>query len=165
MRTLWLFGIIGVMKIIFASDHAGFTLKEKLVPFVEGLGYEVEDMGAEELNNGDDYPDFISKAAAAVSKDPDNVHAIILGGSGQGEAIVANRFPNVRAVVFYGMPENSELNVVMLAREHNDANILSLGARFLNEDDAREAIQTWLDTPFSAEERHVRRIKKIEQYP
>ncbi len=153
------------MKIFFASDHAGFALKEKLVPFVEGLGYEVEDMGAEELDTNDDYPDFISKAAAEVSKNPDAARAIILGGSGQGEAIVANRFPHVRAIVFYGMPETSELNLIALSREHNDANILSLGARFLNEDDAREAIQTWLDTAFSGEERHVRRIKKIEQYP
>lgn len=153
------------MKIIFASDHAGFALKEKLIPFVEGLGYEVEDVGTEQFDANDDYPDFISKAAAEVSKDPDNIHAIILGGSGQGEAIVANRFPHVRAVVFYGAPENSELNVLTLAREHNDTNVLSLGARFLNEDDAREAVQSWLDTAFSGEERHVRRIKKIEQYP
>lgn len=153
------------MKIFFASDHAGFALKEKLIPFVEGLGYEVEDMGPEELVPEDDYPDTISKAAQAVSKDPEHVYAIILGGSGEGEAIVANRFPNVRAVVFYGMPESSELNVITLSREHNDANVLSLGARFLSEDDAREAIQTWLDTPFSGEERHIRRIKKIEAFP
>ncbi len=153
------------MKIFFASDHAGFALKEKLVPFVEGLGYEVEDMGPEELVVTDDYPDTVSKAAMEVSKNPEDTYAIILGASGQGEAIVANRFPQVRAVVFYGMPENSELNILTLSREHNDANVLSLGARFLSEDDAREAVQTWLDTPFPGEDRHVRRIKKIEQYP
>lgn len=152
------------MKIVFAADHAGFALKEKLVPFIEGLGFEVEDVGAEELNQDDDYPDFVSKAAQLVSKDPENTKAIILGGSGQGEAIVANRFPNVRAVVFYGAPETSELDIITLSREHNDANVLSLGARFLQEDDAREAIQAWLDTSFSEDERHIRRNKKIEQH-
>jgi len=146
------------MKIYFATDHAGFELKEKLVDFVRSLGHDVEDCGASSLEPEDDYPDFISKAARAVSENPDNVKAVILGGSGQGEAIVANRYKGVRAAVYYGgTPEISTLS-----REHNDANILSLGARFVTEDEAREAVKTFLETPFSNEERHIRRIKKID---
>ncbi|HBQ50851.1 TPA: ribose-5-phosphate isomerase [Candidatus Daviesbacteria bacterium] len=143
--------------IYLASDHAGFELKEKVKIFLEKEGYEIEDCGAYELNPSDDYPDFISKAAEAVSKDPKS-KAIILGGSGQGEAIVANKFPNVRAVVFYG---NAEM--IPLTREHNDANILSLGARFLTEEEAFEAVKLWLEAPFTEEERHVRRIEKIKK--
>ncbi len=143
--------------IYLASDHAGFELKEKVKEFLEKEGLKVEDCGAYELNPSDDYPDFISKAAEAVSKDPKS-KAIILGGSGQGEAIVANKFPNVRAAVFYG-----NADMIPLTREHNDANILSLGARFLTEDEAFEAVKLWLETPFTEEERHVRRIEKIKK--
>ncbi|MDP3733312.1 MAG: RpiB/LacA/LacB family sugar-phosphate isomerase [Candidatus Daviesbacteria bacterium] len=143
--------------IYLASDHAGFELKEKVKEFLEKEGYEVEDCGAYELNPVDDYPDFISKAAEAVSKDPES-KAIIFGGSGQGEAIVANKFSNVRAAVFYG-----NADMVSLTREHNDANILSLGARFLTEDEVFEAVKLWLETPFTEEERHVRRIEKIKK--
>lgn len=144
--------------VYLASDHAGFKLKEKVKEFLTREGYEVEDCGAYQLDPGDDYPDFISKAAEKVSKNPED-RAIVLGGSGQGEAIVANKFPNVRAAVYYGfvaqMPE--------LTRQHNDANILSLGARFLNEDEALSAVKLFLDTPFSNEERHIRRIEKIKK--
>jgi len=157
------------MKVIFAADHAGFDLKEKLVPFVKELGFEVEDVGAHDLQAEDDYPDMVALAARLVSIDPQNVKAIVLGGSGQGEAIVANRFPHVRAVVFNGQfhPDDGRLipKEIILAREHNDANILALGARFLNEEEAKSAVKTWLLTPFSNEERHRRRIEKIEQYP
>lgn len=145
------------MKVYLATDHAGFELKEKLKVFLEELGYEVKDFGAFEYNPDDDYPDFISKAAEAVSKDPENSKAIVLGGSGQGEAIVANKFPGARAVVFYG----GSFDIIKLSREHNDANILSLGARFLSEEESREAVKLWLTTPFSNEERHKRRIDKI----
>lgn len=143
--------------IYLATDHAGFELKEKVKEFLKAEGYEVEDCGAFELDPNDDYPDFISKAAEAISKDPQS-KAIIFGGSGQGEAIVANKFPNVRAVVFYG-----NADMISLTREHNDANILSLGARFLTEDEAIEAVKLWLETPFTEEERHTRRIEKIKQ--
>lgn len=157
------------MKIVFAADHAGFDLKEKLVPFVKGLGFEVEDVGAHDLNTNDDYPDMVALASRAVSADPQNVKAIVLGGSGQGEAIVANRFPHVRAVVFNGQyhPADGRLipKEIILAREHNDANILALGARFLSEEEAKESVKVWLETPFSNEERHRRRIDKIDQYP
>lgn len=143
--------------IYLATDHAGFELKEKAKQFLEAEGYEVEDCGAYKLDPADDYPDFIVKAAQAISKDPQS-KAIIFGGSGQGEAMMANKFPNVRAVVFYG-----NADMVLLTREHNDANILSLGARFLTEDEALEAVKLWLETPFTEEERHVRRIEKIKK--
>lgn len=148
------------MKIVFATDHAGFELKEKLVPFVEELGYVVEDSGAHTYDPKDDYPDYISKAAHSVSASGDEIKGIILGASGQGEAVVANRFKNVRAIV-YNAPN---LEVIKLSREHNDANILSIGSRFVNESDAKDAVKLWLETPFSNDERHVRRIKKIEEH-
>lgn len=145
------------MKVYLASDHAGFELKSKLMDFVESLGYESIDKGAFTLDPLDDYPDFISLAAQEVSDDSSS-RAIILGGSGQGEAIVANRFTNVRAVVYYGGDEE----IVKLSREHNDANILSLGARSLSDEDAKRAVKIWLEVPFTNDERHIRRIKKIE---
>jgi ribose 5-phosphate isomerase B len=146
------------LKIYFATDHAGYELKNKLIKFVSDLGYEVEDCGAYELNIDDDYPKFIKKASVKVSANPQNSKAIILGGSGQGEDMVADKFPNVRSAVYYGGP----LEIVKLSREHNDANILSLGARFISEEEAKKAVKLWLETPFSEEERHIRRIHKIE---
>ena len=145
------------MKVYLATDHAGFELKEKLKIFLSELGYEAQDFGSFEYNPNDDYPDFISKAAKAVSEDPENSKAIILGGSGQGEAMVTNRFKGVRATVFYGGPKD----IIKLSREHNDANILSLGARFISEEEAKDAVKLWLETPFSGDERHARRIMKF----
>lgn len=148
------------MSILFASDHAGYALKNTLVAFVrDELGFNVEDLGAHNFSPEDDYPELIAPAALRVVEDPQHTRAIILGGSGQGEAMVANRFAGVRAAVYYGgAPE-----IVRLSREHNDANILSLGARFLSETDAKAAVKLWLETPFSGEERHARRIEKLEQ--
>jgi ribose 5-phosphate isomerase B len=158
------------MKVHFVADHAGFELKNALLSFVrDELGYEVEDCGAYEFNEADDYPDFISKAARAVSGAPETARAVILGASGQGEAMVANRFPNVRAAVFYGDPPRKQvdatghsLDMISSTRAHNDANILCLGARFLTEEAAKEAVQTWLATPFEGDARHMRRIGKID---
>lgn len=162
------------MTIVFASDHAGFELKKKLIEYVETLGYETADRGAFEFNPEDDYPDFIAPAASEVSKNPETTRAIILGGSGQAEAFVANRFPNVRAALFYGLAiaktavdvsgrtSTDSYEIVRLARLHNNANILSLSSRFLSEDEAKQAVKIFLETPFSGDERHVRRIKKIE---
>src|SRR3989344_1839119 len=141
------------MKIFFASDHAGFEMKNALMEFVKELGFEAEDCGAYELNEDDDYPEFVKKAAQKISEDPENSKAVILGGSGQGEAMVANRFPNVRAAIFYG----GNKDIIKLSREHNDANVLSLGSRFLSLDEAKEAVKLWLETGFSDEERHKRR--------
>lgn len=156
-------------KVLFAADHAGFDMKAVLVPFVAELGYETEDFGAHECDEVDDYPDYISYVAKEVSEHPDACCGIVLGGSGQGEAIVANRFPRVRAVVFNGQfaPDDGRVvpDEIVLAREHNNANILSLGARFVNEEEAKEAVKKWLTTEFFGEERHARRITKIDDYP
>lgn len=143
--------------IYLAADHRGFEIKEKVKGWLKDWGYEYEDMGAFELNKDDDYPDFISKAAENVSQDPENSKAIILGGSGQGEAMVANRYKGVRAAVYYGGPDE----VIKLSKEHNNANILSLGTFFVDEGTAMKAVKLWLVTPFSGEERHVRRISKF----
>lgn len=146
------------MKIIFGTDHAGFELKEILIVFVrDELDYEVEDMGAHAYDELDDYPDFVRQVAARIGAQPD-ARGIVLGGSGQGEAMVANRYRGVRAAVYYG----GSMDIITLSREHNDANILSLGARFVKAGEAREAVRVWLETPFGNEERHVRRIRKID---
>lgn len=156
--------------IYFATDHAGFALKQILVSFVrDELGFTVEDCGAHQFNTDDDYPDFVGVAAEKVSRQP-TLRAIILGGSGQGEAMAANRFPNVRATVFYGEPrleaadaDGVPQSILSASREHNDANVLSLGARFLTEAEAKAAVAAWLTTSFAGDARHVRRIKKLEQ--
>lgn len=157
------------MIIYLGADHAGFALKQKIKEFLEKTGYEVADMGAYENNDGDDYPDFITAAAQAVANDlikGIDSRAIVFGGSGQGEVMAANRIDGVRAAVFYG-PSTSlrtgggPLEIVKLSREHNDANVLSLGARFVSEQEAFDAVKLWLDTPFSNEERHRRRIMKF----
>jgi ribose 5-phosphate isomerase B len=145
------------VKVFIASDHAGFELKAKLIPFLKSLGYEVVDKGAFSFNKDDDYPDLITPVAKAVSEEKGSLGAV-LGGSGQGEAIVANRFPGVRAAVYYG----GAPDIITLSRQHNDSNVLSLGARFLNGEEAKAAVKLWLETPFSGEERHIRRIEKID---
>ena len=145
------------MKVYFASDHAGFTLKESLKEWVSSLGHTIEDCGAHSMDAGDDYPDFVSVCAQIVADDAES-RGIVLGGSGEGEAMDANRFTGVRECEYYG----GNLEVVRVSREHNDANVLSLGARFITEDEAKEAVQVFLDTPFSSDERHVRRIEKLD---
>lgn len=147
------------MKIYLGTDHAGFALKEKLKKYLSEEGYEVEDMGAHSHNDQDDYPDFIRPVARAVASDPERSRGIVLGGSGQGEAMVANRIPNIRAAVYYG----GDKEIIVLSREHNDANILSLGARFLTDEEAKSVVKLWLETPFPGEERHRRRIDKIDK--
>lgn len=148
-----------------AADHAGFDHKEAIKEWLTSEGYEVVDHGAYEFEGEDDYPDFVAPAANAVAADPQE-RGIVIGGSGQGEAIVANRFPGVRAVVFNGqyMPADGREvpEEIITARQHNDANVISLGARFLSIREAIEAVELFLDTEFSGEERHVRRIEKID---
>lgn len=162
------------MKVYLATDHAGYALKEVVKAFLLGKEYMVEDYGALSFDPHDDYPDFIAKAAQAISDFPED-KAIIFGGNGQGEAIAANKFKNVRAAVFYGtkLPvggadvkgrmSEDPYEMIKLVREHNDANMLSLGARFLTDEEALEAVELFLTTSFSDEERHVRRIKKINE--
>ncbi len=152
------------MKIYIGADHAGFQLKKELISFLEEEGYKVIDKGAYELDGQDDYPDFIIPVAKAVAEDSES-RGIVIGGSGQGEAITANKISGVRAAVYYGSPhdiESSAFNIIELSREHNDANVLSLGARFVDEHTAKEMVKLWLETPFSGDERHVRRIKKMD---
>ncbi|MEK7649562.1 MAG: RpiB/LacA/LacB family sugar-phosphate isomerase [Patescibacteria group bacterium] len=145
------------MKIYLASDHAGFSLKEALAQTLIEAGHEVVDKRAYQEDAADDYPDLVRAAVEPLSKEK-TACAIILGGSGQGEAIAANRIVGVRAAVYYGGP----LDIVKLSREHNDANVLSLGARFLSVDEAKSAVVLWLDTAFSGDERHKRRIAQID---
>jgi ribose 5-phosphate isomerase B len=152
-------------KIFVGTDHAGFGLKEKLVPVLRGAGYEVMDMGAHEYEEGDDYPDFVIPVAREVSKRPEQTRGIILGATGEGEAIAANKFPHVRAVVFYGTGRcvvDDEADVIERSRQHNNSNILSLAARYLTEEDMLKAVKQWLATPFSKGERHLRRLAKID---
>ncbi|OHA78968.1 MAG: ribose-5-phosphate isomerase [Candidatus Yonathbacteria bacterium RIFCSPLOWO2_01_FULL_43_27] len=145
------------MRIYIGTDHAGFELKEKLVVFLRELGHTVEDLGAHTYDDQDDYPDFIRPVAEAIARDTE-ARGIILGGSGQGEAICANRVPHVRAAVYYG----GAVDIAVLSREHNDANILSLGARFIEDEEAREVVRVWLETPFSGAGRHQKRNTKID---
>lgn len=145
--------------IYLATDHAGFAYKELTKQHLQDAGYTVVDCGAEAYDGLDDYPDYMIKAAQGVSHDVGSV-AVVFGGSGQGEAIVVNRFPRVRAAVCYGGDMAQEM--VTLSREHNDSNVLSIGARFVGEDQLLALIDTWLATPFSNEERHVRRLSKVK---
>jgi len=144
--------------IYLGTDHRGYELKEKIKEWLSEWGYEYEDMGAHVYDAKDDYPDFVSLVGEKISADPD-VKGIILGGSGQGEAVVANKYKGVRAAVYYG----GSREMIIHTREHDDANVLSLGADFIDESEAQEIIKLWLETPFPNEERHVRRLQKIKQ--
>ena len=145
------------MKIHLATDHAGLELKEKVKLYLSDLNYEVIDHGAYEYDALDDYPDFIFPCANAVSNDPKS-KGVILGGSGQGEAMAANRVKGVRAAVFYNGPDE----IIKLSRQHNNANILSLGARFMSEEEMYKIIEVWLITDFESG-RHQRRIEKLDE--
>ena len=162
------------MKVYFASDHAGFQMKNELLAFVrDELKLETEDCGAFTLDNADDYPTIIAGAARKLSLDAQagkDSRAIVGGASGQGEAMVANRFKGVRCALYYGAPSKEQtdmsgnrLDMLASTRQHNDANALSLGFRFLTLDEAKKAVQTWLGIEFSGEERHARRIKLIDE--
>lgn len=144
------------MKIYLGTDHAGFELKEKIKDFLTELKYGFEDCGAFEFDRNDDYPDFIGKVGNNVSKDP-NSRGIVIGKSGAGECIVANKYKSVRA--FLAVNDKN----VRLAREHNDANVISLGSEIVGLEEAKNLIKIFLETPFSEDERHVRRINKIKE--
>ena len=144
------------MKIYLASDHAGFHLKEKVKIFLERLNYEIEDLGALSFNEEDDYPKIIVTAAKKVAKDKRS-KGVVFGKSGAGEAIVANKVKGIRAVIGFSR-ENVELS-----REHNDCNVLSLGAQFTDEHKAFLLTRAFLETEFSKEERHKRRIEEIKE--
>jgi ribose 5-phosphate isomerase B len=143
------------MKVYLATDHAGFALKEKIKSFLSD-NYEVEDLGAYSFDPTDDYPNFIAKVGEAIENDKSSF-AIIFGKSGAGEEIVANKFKNVRAVLGFSK-EN-----VRLSREHNNANVLSLGSEFETLEKAKELVEIFLKTPFSSDPRHARRISEIKK--
>lgn len=161
------------MKVFIATDHAGFDLKEKVKTFLQKEGFEIEDCGAYSFDKDDDYPDFISRAALEVSKDPESNRGIVFGRSGQAEMMVANKFKGVRCALFYskGVPigtaditgriSTDPYEMIRLTREHNNANMLSLGAGFITEEEALKVSKLWLNAPFPGDERHKRRIEKI----
>ena len=144
------------MKIHLATDHAGLDVKNSIKEYLLDKGHDITDHGANEYDALDDYPDFIFPCARAVAADTES-RGIILGGSGQGEAMAANRIKGCRAVVFYNGPEE----IVKLSREHNNANILSLGARFMSQEEIYDVIGMWLEEPFEGG-RHQRRIEKLD---
>lgn len=144
------------MIVYLGADHGGFELKENLKKYLTELGYELDDMGAHTLNPNDDYTDFVFPVAQKVAQDPQN-RGIVIGRSGQGEAIAANKLKGIRAAVCF-----SE-EMAKRTRDHNNSNILSLGADFINTETAKRIVKVFLETPFSGEERHVRRLKKIEE--
>ena len=147
------------MTIFLASDHAGFDLKEVIKRYLQEQGKEVEDMGAFILDKQDDYPDFIIPAAYRVAEDPHENFGVFFGATGQGEAIAANKVKGIRATVYYG----GSLDLVKRSRSHNNANVLSLGARFLTPEEAIDAIEMWLRTEFTGG-RHERRIEKVKKF-
>lgn len=163
------------MKIYLASDHTGFLIKEKVKAYLQNHGFAVEDCGAYAIDPNDDYPQFMHKAAEAVSNDPENMRGIIFGGSGQGEAMVANKSKGVRCALFYkpavpfqainieGAKSSDPFEMLRLTREHNGANMLSFGIRFLSEEDIIKAITVWLEAPGPSHERHIRRIDQIKE--
>jgi ribose 5-phosphate isomerase B len=162
------------MNIALASDHAGFEQIKDLQFFLESQGYNVQNFGPKTLNIADDYPDFIFLAAQAVASGACE-RGIIMGSSGQGEAMAANRLKGVRCGVYYGPAvigriidangrvSSSPYEIVRLTRQHNDANMLSIAARFVSMSDIQNVVKLWLDTPFSGEARHVRRIDKLDR--
>lgn len=145
------------MLIYIGSDHKGFELKEDLKKFLKNKGYEVIDVGNGSYDKNDDYPDFSSLVGRAVSHDSINRKGILICGSGVGVDIVANKFKDVRSVLAIN-PEQ-----VRLSRNDDDTNVISLPAEFINNVAAVEILETWLNTPFSGEERHKRRLEKIKE--
>lgn len=157
--------------IFITADHAGFRLKQALMEHLSLHSHRVEDCGPYELNPEDDYPDFVTPFAKKVVATPGSF-GIVCGGSGQGEAMCANRVPGARAAVFYGQMRVTDAldreggfsedgyDAVRLSRRHNNSNILSLGARFISPVEADEAVRTFLNTEYTADERHVRRLGK-----
>lgn len=151
------------MKVFIAADHAGFYLKKQLIQYLVIKGYEVEDCGAYEMDEADDYPDFIipcaQKVALRQAQGKLDTLGIVLGGSGNGEAIAANKVKGIRAAVY----NSGRAEIAKLAREHNNANVLSLGARFITPDETKHAVTVWLEAKFEGG-RHRRRLKKIEDF-
>ena len=145
------------MKIHIGSDHAGLEFKAKIIDHLKKGGHDVTDHGPIEYDAQDDYPVFCIPAALAVAKDP-NSFGIVLGGSGNGEQIAANKVNGVRAALVWSV------ETAKLAREHNNANVISIGGRLHEEAFCLQLVDTFLATPFSGDERHIRRINQISTY-
>lgn len=145
------------MRIHIGSDHAGLEFKNRIVEHLKNKGHDVVDHGPHTFDPLDDYPVFCIPAAEAVAKEPGSF-GIVLGGSGNGEQMVANKVKGVRAALVWSK------EIAKLAREHNDANVISLGGRMHDEVFCLELVDTFLATPFSGDERHVRRIGLISKY-
>jgi len=145
------------MRIHVAADHAGFELKSTLLGYLEGEGLEVVDHGAHEYDAQDDYPGFCFAAAEAVVRDPGSL-GVVIGGSGNGEQISANKVVGARASLAWS-PE-----IASLTRQHNDANIIGVGARMHSVEDAIAIVDAFIQEPFSGDARHQRRIDQLAQY-
>ncbi len=145
------------MKIFIASDHGGFYLKEELKGFLVGLGHSVEDMGNKSFDKGDDYPDYIFSLAEVVAASKGGL-GIVIGRSGIGEAIAANKVNGVYAALC------TNLKMAHKAREHNNANVISLGADYVGSTTAKRMVDIFLNARFSQAQRHKRRVTKIKKY-
>ncbi|MBF8253245.1 MAG: ribose 5-phosphate isomerase B [Actinobacteria bacterium] len=145
------------MRIHIGSDHAGLELKAALIEYLESKGHSVTDHGPFEFDAVDDYPDFCIPAAIATVVDPGSL-GIVLGGSGNGEQIAANKVKGVRAALAWS------IETAQLAKEHNNANVVGIGGRMHSIDECKRIIDAFIETPFSNDERHVRRINKITKY-
>jgi ribose 5-phosphate isomerase B len=145
------------MRVHLAADHAGFELKQHLVQHLTAAGHEVVDHGADEYDAQDDYPALCFAAAQAVVADPGSL-GVVVGGSGNGEQIAANKVPGVRAALAWN------LDTARLARQHNDANVLSIGGRMHPADQAAGFVDAFLAEPFSGDARHARRIGQVSDY-
>ncbi len=145
------------MRIYLGSDHAGYELKNHLVDRLKELGHEPVDCGPHEYVATDDYPPFVMAAAKAAVDEPGTL-GVVIGGSGNGEVIAANKVPGARAALVW-----SE-QTATLAREHNDANVISVGARMHSAEEAARFVELFLATPFSGDPRHVRRIGMLTEF-
>jgi ribose 5-phosphate isomerase B len=145
------------MRVHLGSDHAGYELKSHLASWLSDQGYDVVDHGPVEYDPVDDYPPFVMRAAAAVVNDPGSL-GVVIGGSGNGEAIAANKVRGVRAALAWND------DTAGLGRAHNDANVVSIGARMHSQSEATRLVERFLTTPFSGDERHARRIAMLTAY-
>jgi ribose 5-phosphate isomerase B len=145
------------MRVYLGSDHAGFELKQHFVKWLTEAGHEPIDCGPHIYDAADDYPPFCLRAAERTAADPEAL-GVVIGGSGNGEAIAANKVKGVRAALAWS------LDTAKLGREHNNANVISIGGRMHSVEDATSFLEAFLNTPFSAEERHIRRIDMLTEY-
>lgn len=146
------------MEIHIGADHNGFELKNELKSWLKAKGHTVMDAGPTEFDKGDDYPDFGYEVAKAVAQAPETRRGIAVCGSGVGMAVVADKVPGIRAALIH------DPDIARAAQRDDNINVLALGSQYISPNKAKEVVEAWLETPFSGEERHVRRIGKIADY-